>query len=228
MPRPRWSGRTMICPSHTCSSPRRMGLISPYPKGDPSPPLTSTNAEPPGFFHSMIFSAVNGGCVLGASHRSCCSVWTHRVIVGACQGCNGVSRHPSPTDLPRSATTRRSNGSPTKGCGRGHISWSRVGPRRTDRPASSSTAPLTHLEMKKHKRSRPKGSRVELPETGVEPARPYGHKHLKLARLPIPPPGRLLPDESTPTRTGVNLAPRFAEAWPFDPWFVSQNRWGVP
>ena len=30
-----------------------------------------------------------------------------------------------------------------------------------------------------------------MPETGVEPARPYGHKHLKLARLPIPPPGLL-------------------------------------
>ena len=29
-----------------------------------------------------------------------------------------------------------------------------------------------------------------MPETGVEPARPYGHKHLKLARLPIPPPGQ--------------------------------------
>jgi hypothetical protein len=30
----------------------------------------------------------------------------------------------------------------------------------------------------------------KMPETGIEPARPYGHKHLKLARLPIPPPGQ--------------------------------------
>ena len=70
---------------------------------------------------------------------------------------------------------------------------------------------LDPLEMNKHKRSSPKGGRVELPETGVEPARPYGHKHLKLARLPIPPPGRLLPNESTYPRMGVNLAPGFAK-----------------
>ena len=54
-------------------------------------------------------------------------------------------------------------------------------------------------------RSQPEKSRGKLPETGVEPARPYGHKHLKLARLPIPPPGRLLPSESTQALTGVNL-----------------------
>lgn len=134
-----------------------------------------------------------------------------------------MSRHPSSTDLPRSPTMRRPNGLSTKGCGRGHISWSRVEPRRTDRPAPSSTAPLTHLEMNKHKRSRPQRGRVELPETGVEPARPYGHKHLKLARLPIPPPGRLIPGESTPTSMEVNLAPRFAVSRPFDPWFESQT-----
>ena len=29
-----------------------------------------------------------------------------------------------------------------------------------------------------------------LPGAGVEPARPYGHKILSLACLPIPPPGR--------------------------------------
>ena len=29
-----------------------------------------------------------------------------------------------------------------------------------------------------------------MPGTGFEPARPEGHKHLKLARLPIPPPGQ--------------------------------------
>jgi hypothetical protein len=30
-----------------------------------------------------------------------------------------------------------------------------------------------------------------MPERGLEPPRPNGHKHLKLARLPIPPPGLL-------------------------------------
>ena len=28
-----------------------------------------------------------------------------------------------------------------------------------------------------------------MPRRGLEPPRPYGHQHLKLARLPIPPPG---------------------------------------
>lgn len=29
-----------------------------------------------------------------------------------------------------------------------------------------------------------------VPKRGLEPLRPYGHQHLKLARLPIPPPGQ--------------------------------------
>ncbi len=29
-----------------------------------------------------------------------------------------------------------------------------------------------------------------VPRAGVEPARPYGHYPLKIARLPIPPPGQ--------------------------------------
>ena len=31
---------------------------------------------------------------------------------------------------------------------------------------------------------------VLVPETGIEPARPYGHYILNVARLPIPPPGQ--------------------------------------
>ena len=30
---------------------------------------------------------------------------------------------------------------------------------------------------------------ILVPRRGLEPPRPYGHQHLKLARLPIPPPG---------------------------------------
>ncbi len=41
------------------------------------------------------------------------------------------------------------------------------------------------------RRSACKGGIDLLPGTGFEPARPEGHKHLKLARLPIPPPGQV-------------------------------------
>ena|GEM_PF-3516432 len=31
-----------------------------------------------------------------------------------------------------------------------------------------------------------------VPRRGLEPPRPYGHQHLKLARLPIPPSGHVI------------------------------------
>lgn len=78
------------------------------------------------------------------------------------------------------------------------VSWrsSRVGCLR-------GVAPDDSLESM---RSRPGTTVVEdffMPETGVEPARPYGHKHLKLARLPIPPPGRLSNGKCTASALGV-------------------------
>ena len=75
-------------------------------------------------------------------------------------------------------------------------------------PQSSSTAPLA-IPIEKSTDDHAPTRRVELPETGVEPARPYGHKHLKLARLPIPPPGRLLLCEFIHDRRGVNLSLKF-------------------
>ena len=36
-------------------------------------------------------------------------------------------------------------------------------------------------------------SEVSVPETGFEPAHPFGRYHLKVVRLPISPPGRVVP-----------------------------------
>lgn len=49
----------------------------------------------------------------------------------------------------------------------------RVAPLRSERSASSK---FHHAGM--------------VPRTGIEPAQPFGHQPLKLARLPVPPPGR--------------------------------------
>jgi hypothetical protein len=38
-----------------------------------------------------------------------------------------------------------------------------------------------------------------VPRRGLEPPRPYGHQHLKLARLPIPPSGHAVARFKTAT-----------------------------
>lgn len=56
--------------------------------------------------------------------------------------------------------------------------------QRTDYPVAITTMPYSGTDC-------PSGNCSDMvPRTGLEPARPCGHYHLKVASLPVPPPGR--------------------------------------
>lgn len=46
-------------------------------------------------------------------------------------------------------------------------------------------------ENRTGRRTKRTWKQILVPGVGLEPTRPYGHQHLKLARLPIPPPGQV-------------------------------------